>query len=175
MSPRPRVRPTHSEQILWDPDDAEAFDVRVARGETHWLWTGYVDPKDGYGRFKPHHHSRAELAHRVAYVRWVGTIPDERPIVDHVGHPFNLRRCVRPEHLEAISHEENTRRGDSPAGRNAKLTHCPRCGDPLEPPYCTLRKDGSRRCLRCQREEHARARARKRALAPSQAAPDPAQ
>ena len=149
--------------LIWNPADSDAFDDRVLRTEDHWLWTGYVSREDGYGRFKPHHNARSELAHRVAYVRWVGPILDETPIIDHVGHPFRYRRCVKPEHLEAISHEENTRRGESPAGANSRLTHCPRCGDPLEPPFCTLRKDGSRRCLRCQRAEHARYRARKQA------------
>lgn len=158
------ARSAASAQIIWDPDDAEAFDIRVVRGESHWLWTGYWDKTDGYGRFKPHHHSRAELAHRVAYVRWVGAIPDDRPIIDHVDHPFHLRRCVRPEHLEAITHEENTRRGQSPAGRNARLVNCPRCGSDLDDPaQATQRRDGSRRCLECQRREHARYRARKKA------------
>jgi hypothetical protein len=162
--------------LTWRPSDSDAFDDRVLRTEDHWLWVGYVSREDGYGRFKPRHNERAELAHRVAYVRWVGPILDETPIIDHVGHPFRYRRCVRPEHLEAISHEENIRRGESPAGKNSRLLDCPRCGDPLEPPYCTLLKDGSRRCLRCQRAEHARYRARRRAAraAQTQAAAGPA-
>jgi hypothetical protein len=161
--------------LIWSPADSDAFDDRVLRTENHWLWTGYVSRADGYGRFKPHHNSRSELAHRVAYVRWIGPIPDDTPVIDHKGHPFRYRHCVRPDHLEAISFEENIRRGESPAGINSRLTHCPRCGDPLEPPFCTLRKDGSRRCLRCQRAEHARYRARKRAVPEDQdpSAPDP--
>lgn len=151
---------------VWYEGDEDKFDERVSRREEHWLWTGYVDPRDGYGRFKPRHNEPAQLAHRLAYQRWVGPIPDDKPVIDHLGHPFRLRRCVRPDHLEAISHEENIRRGESPAGKNARLTHCPRCGDPLDDPrYATQRRDGSRRCLRCQRAEHARYRARKKAVA----------
>lgn len=163
--------------LIWHPGDEDAFDDRVLRTDNHWLWTGYVSPSDGYGRFKPRHGEPAQLAHRVAYVRWVGPIPDAEPIIDHVGHPFRYRRCVRPDHLEAISHEENTRRGESPAGLNARLTHCPRCGDPLDDPkFATQRKDGSRRCLRCQRKEHALYRAKRRATSdadPSQAGSPP--
>ena len=149
---------------MWREGDEDKFDDRVLRTEDHWLWTGYVDPRDGYGRFKPRHAEPAQLAHRLAYERWVGPIPDDKPVIDHVNHAWRHKRCVRPTHLEAITHEENIRRGNSPAGKNSRLTHCPRCGDPLDDPaFATQRKDGSRRCLRCQREEHARYRARKRA------------
>lgn len=153
--------------LYWRDGDEEKFDDRVRRTETCWLWTGYTDPRDGYGRFKPRHNDKAELAHRLAYARWYGPVPEDM-VVDHLGHPFERRRCVRPEHLELITHEENTRRGDSPAGRNARLTHCPRCGDPLAPPFATIRKSGERRCKRCQRAEHARYRARKRAAGTAQ-------
>jgi HNH endonuclease len=156
------------DQLYWRLGDEEKFDDRVRRTESHWIWVGYVDPRDGYGRFKPRHNEGAELAHRLAYVRWVGPIP-EGCVIDHVDHPWPLRRCVQPDHLEAITHEENTRRGQSPAGRNARLENCPRCGDPLRPPFATLRANGERRCKRCQRAEHARYRARKRAAAQADA------
>ena len=67
---------------IWNAADSDAFDDRVLRTDNHWLWTGYVSHEDGYGRFKPHHNVRTELAHRVAYVRWVGPIPDAEPIID---------------------------------------------------------------------------------------------
>lgn len=149
---------------MWLEEWAERFEDRILRTEEHWWWTGYRDRRDGYGRFKPRHNINGQLAHRVAYERWVGPIPDGH-VIDHVNHAFRQRHCVKPGHLEAITFAENIRRGNSQAGINARLTQCPRCGDPLEPPFCTMRKDGSRRCLRCQREEHARYRARKRAAA----------
>ena len=104
-------------QVIWNANDADKFDDRIRKTESHWLWTGYVDPSDGYGRFKPRHNEPSELAHRLAYVRWIGPIMDDKPVIDHLGHPFNLRRCVRPDCLEAISIQENIRRGMSPAGR----------------------------------------------------------
>ena len=150
-------------EVIWLEEWTERFDDRILRTEDHWWWTGYRDRDDGYGRFKPTHNLSAQLAHRVAYTRWVGRIPDGYD-VDHVGHVFAQRHCVRPDHLEAVPHRENIRRGNSLAGRNARLTHCPRCGDPLDDPkFATQRANGERRCLRCQRAEHARYRARKRA------------
>lgn len=142
-------RPISSGFLAWDPGWTDSFEDRVRRTEGHWLWTGYIDRKDGYGRFKPHHNMRAELAHRVAYVRWIGPIPDDH-VIDHRGHPFTLRRCVRPECLEAITHEENIRRGNSPAGRNARLTHCPKCGNEYNELNTVFRSSGERRCRICR-------------------------
>jgi hypothetical protein len=151
--------------LFWDPAWTERFEDRIRRTERHWLWTGYVDQRDGYGRFKPSHEAPAYLAHRLAYVRWVGPIPDEAPIIDHMGHPFNLRHCVRPECLEAITHAENIRRGISPAGINARRTHCPRCGSEYNDINTLFRSNGERRCRVCLRKEKQRYRARQKAAA----------
>ena len=154
----PRLTPERTARgdLTWNPAWTESFDARVRFGERHWLWTGYVNPNDGYGRFKPHHNMSGELAHRVAYVRWIGPIPDEAPIIDHLGHPFGLRRCVRPDCLEAISHAENVRRGQGPTGINARRTHCPRCGSEYNEANTVYRADGERRCRIC-RENYKRA------------------
>lgn len=157
--------------LTWDPEETEAFDKFVRRTEHHWLWTGYVHPRDGYGRFKPHHASPTELAHRVAYVRWIGVIPDDKPVIDHIGHPWTLRRCVRPECLEAISHEENIRRGNSPAGYNARRSHCPKCGSEYNTANTVFRPSGERRCRICRENAKRASRAEKRALPRPRAAP----
>ena len=163
--PLAKIARHYDAQYVWIPEDADKFDDRIRRTENHWLWTGYVDSSDGYGRFKPRHNERAQLAHRVAYVRWVGPIPDDKPVIDHLGHPWHLRRCVRPECLEAISHEENIRRGDSPAGKNARKTHCPKCGSEYNEQNTVYRPSGERRCRICRRQDHARERAAKKAQA----------
>jgi hypothetical protein len=49
---------------------------------------------------------RTEYAHRVAYKLLVGRI-GEALKVDHV---CRNRLCVRPEHLELVTHRENVRR-----------------------------------------------------------------
>jgi hypothetical protein len=50
---------------------------------------------------------RFALAHRVAYEQHNGPIPDGM----EVGHLCGNPACVRPDHLEAVSHAENVRRG----------------------------------------------------------------
>jgi hypothetical protein len=65
-----------------------------------WLWTGWLD-RDGYGRF------RGRGAHTFAYKHIHGPLPpDHEP--DHI---CRARACVNPDHLEAVSHEVNVRRG----------------------------------------------------------------
>lgn len=68
----------------------------------------------GYGRvyFWP---GRFELAHRLAYRLYRDDIP-EGWVVDHL---CCNRRCCRPEHLEAVTLAENSRRGNRNRAENA--------------------------------------------------------
>ncbi|MGO8905958.1 MAG: HNH endonuclease signature motif containing protein [Solirubrobacteraceae bacterium] len=61
--------------------------------------------KDGYCRVRVG--GRTHLAHRAAYEERYGEIPDGTEL-DHL---CGYRDCVNPEHLEAVSHAENIRRG----------------------------------------------------------------
>jgi hypothetical protein len=69
-----------------------------------WLWTAYLD-RDGYGTIRI---GLAKFrAHRVAYDAKKQTIPPGLQI-DHL---CRTPCCVNPEHLEAVTPGENTRRG----------------------------------------------------------------
>lgn len=82
-----------------------------------WLWTGCLNSK-GYGQFNH------RAAHRVAYERCIGPIPDGLEI-DHVrARGCEHRNCVNPAHLEAVSHWENVMRGDTIAAKRRAQTHC---------------------------------------------------
>ena len=105
-----------------------------------WLWTAYID-HDGYGRFL---HSRGTLAHRFSYLTFVGEIPSHLEI-DHL---CRVHCCVNPDHLEAVTHGDNMRRG-----RWGKKSHCPQGHELNEATTYKYGVNGKHRsCIICRRE-----------------------
>lgn len=97
----------------------------------NWLtgcWEWDAPCADGYGRIW--WEGRSVYPHRLAYQLYVGPIPDGLHI-DHTCHDPAVclggpscphRGCVNPDHLEPVTHAENTRRGGNAQRRK---THCP--------------------------------------------------
>lgn len=89
----------------------------VVNEEGCWIFTGAVKP-NGYGNMG--FHGKTRMVHRVTYELTKGSIPDGL-VIDHTCHSFSAcekqdteclhRRCINPEHLEAVTQGENTRRG----------------------------------------------------------------
>jgi hypothetical protein len=121
-----------------------------------WDWVGSLSP-EGYGRFRVN--GRPEYAHRIMFERHKGPIPAGREI-DHL---CRNRRCVNPDHLEAVSRRENCLRGTSPPAIGARRTHCPQghelSGDNLAR---AALKRGGRNCRECARLRARDARERER-------------
>lgn len=84
-----------------------------------WIWIAGID-RCGYGKFAV---GKESLAHRASYRLYKGEIPEGLEI----DHKCRVRCCVNPNHLEAVTHTENIKRGEYAAThRNRVKTHCMR-------------------------------------------------
>lgn len=78
------------DRVAWSSND-----------EVCWEWLGAVQSA-GYGFIT------GRLAHRLAYEEMVGPIP-EGLVIDHL---CCNRTCCNPSHMEVVTREENSRRGE---------------------------------------------------------------
>lgn len=121
----------------------ERFTERFLIGDGCWEWQTATGSK-GYGAFSDG--KRSLLAHRFSYELFVGPIPEGLQI-DHL---CRNRKCVRPDHLEAVTQQVNMSRGESFSAINGRKTHCKR-GHEFSPENTYLTSFGSRQCKTCSR------------------------
>ena len=90
--------------------------------------------------------SGGRSAHRVAYERAKGPIPDGL-VIDHL---CRNRRCVNPDHLEAVTPQVNTHRGVAP-NNLIRLSGACKHGHPRTEENARVDKHGHTVCRVCQR------------------------
>lgn len=116
-----------------------AFWSKVEKTETCWFWRNDTDCH-GYGQF--HIDGKKMSAHQVSWMLLNGPIPAGLEM-DHI---CRNKGCVRPDHLRAVTHQQNIRY------RVCSMI-CKR-GHPLEDPNLYYYKHYGkpvRRCLACMR------------------------
>lgn len=107
-----------------------------------WIWQGRLS-RLGYGQVWADGRNRE--AHIVVYELLVGPVP----VGLELDHLCRKRACVRPDHLEPVTHRENTLRGDGPTARNARKTECDH-GHPFDEHNTVWLSDGRRDCRACR-------------------------
>lgn len=112
---------------------------KVVEQEGCWIFGG-ATANSGYGRIGVQ--GRTLQAHRASYEVFIGKIPDGL----HIDHLCNRRRCINPEHLEAVSQRENNRRAG--ALRVSNVTHCKR-GHEFTSENTFIHAGGGRQCRTC--------------------------
>ena len=117
-----------------------------------WVWQG-ARLTNGYGSVRVLRDgvSKAALAHRLAYELVSGPIPAGMQL-DHL---CRVRHCINPTHLEPVTQVTNILRGESPWARRKRQTHCIH-GHPLAGANVRVRRDGTRQCRECDREQQRR-------------------
>lgn len=108
-----------------------------------WLWRGHVNKVSGYGQFWDG--ERVRGAHQVSYELFKGPIPKGH----EPDHTCRVRRCVCPDHLEAVTHRVNLLRGVGFAAKRAAQTDC-KDGHPLSGDNLYVAKNGTRQCRKCR-------------------------
>ena len=119
---------------------AARFWDKVSVGDGCWEWTG--SKSHGYGQFWDG--DRPVRAHRWAWEQEHGPVPGGLDL-DHL---CRNPGCVRPDHLEPVTRQENLLRGVS--AQRAK-THCP-AGHLYDDENTMLSSSGHRKCRTCNRE-----------------------
>lgn len=84
-----------------------------------WIWTACIMPT-GYGFWSHGYpHAVKTTSHRYSYGQTKGTVPEGL----HIDHLCRVRACCNPEHLEAVTPQENARRTRRPTcGRGHAMT-----------------------------------------------------
>ena len=107
-----------------DVELLDRFMAKVEKTDGCWNWTAFVSVY-GYGYIGIK--GKRYAAHRVSYTLFVGPIPSHLQL-DHL---CRNRKCVRPDHLEAVTCRVNQLRGKTLGAERASRTHCPK-GHPLK-------------------------------------------
>lgn len=131
----------------------ERFLSNIAITDECWEWTASTTNR-GYAQFKAD--SKNRLAHRFSYELFIGPIPDGMTI-DHL---CRNRRCVNPDHLEAVTARENVLRGVGLSAENARKTHCVHGHEftPENTYWAKARYGVGRQCRECHRLSEQRRR-----------------
>jgi hypothetical protein len=117
-----------------------------------WIWQLSVSKK-GYGKVKDQGRTRA--AHTVVYEQMVGPAPEGL----EPDHTCRVRACVRPDHLEWVTHKVNMERAEF---AQSKRTECP-AGHAYDETNTRVHR-GRRHCRACGPRHKKRSMQRRRDL-----------
>lgn len=132
--------------------DARLVTMRSQYGsKACWPWPGHINKRTGYANAYAGRDAAGrdhqEMAHRLAYRRTRGDIPDGL-VIDH---KCRNRACINPDHLRAVTQIVNLQSGLTNASKEYCKNGHALSGDNVR--YGKNRLGGpERRCIACNRE-----------------------
>lgn len=133
-----------------------------ARHDACWNWTGDVNAGGyAYIRWRAERKSHRINAARYSYILAYGAFPDGMEPHHRCFNP----RCVNPDHIEPVTHEENLRlRRRELMGKRQRPDQYERCvnGHTLNDTTRRITPSGRAACRICDREANRRYRASRR-------------
>lgn len=107
-----------------------------------WEWTANIAPSTGYGLIMTD--SQGSIgAHRASYIIHKGPIPEGY----HIHHVCKNKKCVNPEHLEAMESFEHL----SLESKSRAKEYCGK-GHKMEGENIYYKPNGKRECRQCRKE-----------------------
>lgn len=130
-----------------DAEYLEKYSMALQNGCIQWTAsktpTGY-----GHGFRRSPVFGTIYQPYKLAYLIKHGSVPEGLEI-DHL---CRNRACVNADHLEAVTHSENMRRGDKSNNYERNKTHCPQ-GHPYSGENLMVEKNGKRKCRACRKHQ----------------------
>jgi len=128
-------------------------------GDGCWIWLGYSNrvPPQLLMRVN----GKVSRVNRLSYTHFKGPIPNDYLVTQ----TCQIKRCVNPAHLKAVTRKEfNRLLGNSVASINHAKTHCPHCpqGHKYVASNTYIGVSGTRSCKICTKESGKRFRAKQR-------------
>lgn len=134
---------SHPKGTIIKPLEQRIFEKIIKGSDGCWQWMGFTD-KAGYARVQQGGRGGTVLyVHRWLYEYYRGRIRKKLEL-DHL---CRNRWCVAPYHLEAVTHQENLRRG----GCRYLYGTCKR-GHALTDENTYWTKNGKWQCRQCRRD-----------------------
>jgi len=96
------LKPLKKEPFHGTTAERIALYTKIDKKTGCWLWQGAKD-QDGYGIMSGFGNGEIQRAHRASYEETYGVLTEGAV----VHHKCAVKSCLNPEHLQAVTHQEN--------------------------------------------------------------------